>query len=280
MTFQRHVRISGLMAALLLLLTPLPFPTRLEAQASRRLAEGDLAAGDVVINEVAWMGTAANAADEWIELYNITAQNIDLTGWTLKSADTSPNITLSGSIPAHGFFLLERTDDTTVSDITADQIYTGGLVNTGESLTLRDSSAQVIDTANGDGGAWPAGNDTSKLTMERRNPLAADTDDNWASNDGVTRNGLDASGAPLNGTPKARNSAYVEPPPLAADLRATKTGPATASVGDTVRYSLNLYNDGQLQASSREVLRRPDKAARSSSGTWATWPPARINSSR
>ena len=122
MTFQRHVRISGLMAALLLLLTPLPFSTRLEAQASRRLAEGDLAAGDVVINEVAWMGTAANAADEWIELYNITAQNIDLTGWTLKSADTSPNITLSGSIPAHGFFLLERTNDTTVSDITADQI--------------------------------------------------------------------------------------------------------------------------------------------------------------
>jgi len=243
MTFQRHVRISGLMAALLLLLTPLPFSPRLEAQAPRRLA-----AGDVVINEVAWMGTAAHTADEWIELYNVTAQGIDLTGWTLKSADASPNLTLSGSIPAHGFFLLERTNDTTVSDITADQIYTGDLINAGESLTLRDSSAQVIDTANGDGGDWPAGDNTNKSTMERCDPLVADADANWASNDGITRNGLDANGAPLNGTPKARNSAYVEPPPPAADLRATKTGPATASIGDTVEYSLSLYNDGQLQA--------------------------------
>jgi len=253
MTFQRHVRISGLMAALLLLLTPLPFSPRLEAQAPRRLAAGDLAAGDVVINEVAWMGTVASTADEWIELYNVTTQDIDLTGWTLKSADNSPNITLSGSIPAHGFFLLERTDDTTVSDITADQTYAGDLVNTGESLTLRDGSAQVIDTANGDGGAWPAGDNTNKSTMERRDPFVADADANWASNDGITCNGLDAKGNPLNGTPKARNSAYVEPPPPEADLRATKTGPATASIGDTVHYSLNLYNDGQLQASASRL---------------------------
>ncbi|HQE99609.1 MAG TPA: lamin tail domain-containing protein, partial [Anaerolineae bacterium] len=109
-------------------------------------------------------------------------------------------------------------------------------------------SAQVIDTANGDGGDWPAGDNTNKSTMERCDPLVADADANWASNDGITRNGLDAEGNPLNGTPKARNSAYVEPPPPAADLRATKTGPATASIGDTVEYSLSLYNDGQLQA--------------------------------
>jgi len=40
-----------------------------------------------------------------------------------------------GFITAHGFYLLERTDDTTVSDIGADQIYTGGLNNNGETLT-------------------------------------------------------------------------------------------------------------------------------------------------
>ena len=34
---------------------------------------------DVVINEVAWMGTAADHNDEWIELYNATDAPITLT---------------------------------------------------------------------------------------------------------------------------------------------------------------------------------------------------------
>jgi hypothetical protein len=34
---------------------------------------------DVVISEVAWMGTQASANDEWIELYNTTSAPIDLT---------------------------------------------------------------------------------------------------------------------------------------------------------------------------------------------------------
>ena len=44
------------------------------------------------------------------------------------------NISLEGTISAHGFFLLERTDDATVANIDADQIYAGGLNNNGENL--------------------------------------------------------------------------------------------------------------------------------------------------
>src|SRR5512138_1594589 len=61
---------------------------------------------DVVINEVAWAGTAASTNDEWIELYNTTATAIDLTNWTLNAKDGSPAITIpSGrpSIPPNGF---------------------------------------------------------------------------------------------------------------------------------------------------------------------------------
>lgn len=39
--------------------------------------------GSVVINEVAWGGTAANFSHEWIELYNTTAETISLNGWQL-----------------------------------------------------------------------------------------------------------------------------------------------------------------------------------------------------
>jgi len=196
--------------------------------------------GSVVINEIAWSGTAASANDEWIELYNTTSQDIDLTGWTLESTtDGTPSFTLDAAhcrnlvIPAQGFFLLERTDDNTVSDIPADCIYTGSLVNSGESLALKDPSGTVIDTANGDGGAWPAGTTGSGsppyASMERIDPLAPDTDANWATNNGVDRNGLDANGNPINGTPKALNSTVNEPP--VADA-----GPdQTVNVGDLVQ---------------------------------------------
>jgi hypothetical protein len=81
---------------------------------------------DVVVSEVAWMGTAASSYDEWMELANNTGTDIDLNGWVLRSADGTPSITLSGIIPAHGRFLLERTDDTSVPDLAADLIYATG----------------------------------------------------------------------------------------------------------------------------------------------------------
>jgi len=113
---------------------------------------------DVVINEVAWMGTAAGYANEWIELYNATDQAIDLTDWSIVAADGTPNISLSGVISAHAYFLLERLDDFTVSDIPADLIYTGAMENSpnAESMILYDDTGQVVDTANGDGDDCPA----------------------------------------------------------------------------------------------------------------------------
>ena len=53
---------------------------------------------DVVVNEIAWMGTTVNAANEWIELRNTTGQSVALAGWTLKAADGTPSINLAGSI--------------------------------------------------------------------------------------------------------------------------------------------------------------------------------------
>lgn len=162
---------------------------------------------DVIINEVAWMGTVSDANDEWIELYNPTGSAIDLSGWLLEADDGTPSINLSGTIPASGYFLLERSDDNAISDINADQIYTGALENGGEVLRLYDDSATPvqIDTANVEnGGAWPAGADTpatDRATMER-NSISAENDSRWTQNDGVTRNGLDKNNVPINGTPQ------------------------------------------------------------------------------
>ena len=173
---------------------------------------------DVIINEIAWSGTQTSASDEWIELYNTTGANIDLSGWTLKAVDGTPDIALSGTISTNGYFLLERTADTTVSDLSADQIYTGTLGNGGESLELRDNEGNLIDTANSDGGVWPAGTGGTGTptwaSMERLNTSAQDTDSNWVTNDGVMRSGLDANGESINGTPKAQNSQGYQPTPI------------------------------------------------------------------
>lgn len=141
----------------------------------------------VLINEICWMGTEVSSNDEWLELYNSTESEVDLTGWRLEAEDGSPQIQLSGIIPAGGYFLLERTDDETVLAITADQIYSGSLGNTGEWLKLYDSQNNLIDELNASE-SWPGGNNTSKQTLERSGL------DNWQTS-------KDAFG-----TPKAANS--------------------------------------------------------------------------
>ncbi len=179
-------------------------------------------APDLVVNEVAWAGTVANAADEWIELRNNTANEIDLTGYALEwedgetvirfDADAESNATdvRRTAIPGDGFMLLERTDDDTISDVEADVIYTGALGNGGETLVLRDDDGEVIDEVNADGGEWPAGTasdgEVPYASMERIDPTSDGDDSNWASNDGVIQNGTDNGGNLINGTPKAENS--------------------------------------------------------------------------
>jgi len=169
----------------------------------------------VVINEIAWMGTASSSNDEWLELYNTTANSVDMSGWTLKAKDGTPDIALSGTMVPFGFYLLERTNDHVISNITADKIYVGALGNGGENLELRDGSGNLQDSAPFQS-AWPAGDNNTKSSMERINPRQpGDSVANWATNSGIIKNGLDGGGHAINGTPKSKNSVYVSLKPSA-----------------------------------------------------------------
>jgi hypothetical protein len=149
---------------------------------------------NVVINEIAWMGTSVSYNDEWIELYNNTNLLLNIDGWVLKAADGTPEINLEGAIPANGFYLLERTDDNTVSSIPADQIYTGALGNSGEKLELYDGLGNLIDQVDSSSG-WFSGDNSTKQTMERINSKVSGNDaNNWQTNQNP------------GGTPKAINS--------------------------------------------------------------------------
>lgn len=147
----------------------------------------------VLINEIAWMGTTISANDEWIELYNTSDQAVSMEGWQLQAEDGSPAISLTGEIAANSHFLLERTDDNSVPEIPADLIYSGSIGNNGENLRLLNAIGNLMDEAPFDTG-WPNGDNSTKQTMERSSL------ETWATS------------LEPNGTPKAQNSTAEEEP--------------------------------------------------------------------
>ncbi|MBI4039678.1 lamin tail domain-containing protein [Candidatus Daviesbacteria bacterium] len=174
---------------------------------------------DVVLSEVMWMGTTASAADEWIELYNNTNSDVDITGWGIYEAGGSTLVEdLSGMIGAKSYYLIERTDDNTISNVTASQPPTSwggsGLNNSGEHLVLKDQNGIIVDEVNALTG-WFAGSNSStseRASMERINFNAAGSDaGNWATNNKQTANARDAAGNVIWGTPKAANSQTNQP---------------------------------------------------------------------
>jgi DNA uptake protein ComE-like DNA-binding protein len=153
----------------------------------------------IIFSEIAWMGgllkpeeTATQSANnEWIELKNLTNQEINLSGWQILDKDNQIRIVLGLEQPsfifANGFFLLERTNDDSVFNITADFIYRGRLGNSNETLYLFSPDCQLQDKVLANP-KWPAGDNKNRKTMERKQNL------NWQTS--------------LNpgGTPRAINS--------------------------------------------------------------------------
>ncbi|MDD4661733.1 MAG: lamin tail domain-containing protein [Candidatus Pacebacteria bacterium] len=135
-------------------------------------------AKEIIINEIAWMGTENNSNDEWIELYNNTNQEINLDNYKLIIG--TKEISLEGKINANDFYLLERTDDSTLPNIKADLIYTGSLKNTGVKIQLKKNN-DIIDEADFENG-WNFGNNETKQTAER-------IEENWQTS-------LDKGGSP------------------------------------------------------------------------------------
>ena len=122
-------------------------------------------AKEIVINEIAWMGTENSANDEWIELFNKTEKDISLEDFSLF-LDTK-EIKLEGIIKAHNFYILERTDDDTLPKIKADLIYTGSMKNTGLNIFLK-KNGNIIDEALFENG-FNVGDNETKQTAERIN---------------------------------------------------------------------------------------------------------------
>lgn len=198
----------------------------------------------VLLSEIAWMGAPAESgqsagaasAHEWLELKNISKSNIDLAGWQIVERDGDLKIDLDGtnSLPAGGFYLIERSSDATVPTIAADSLFTGSLSNAGVWLKLFDASCELVDEMNALTG-WPGGDNTTKKTLER-----AHDNIGWQTS------------AVTGGTPRSENSDPVTVGP--AVLGATTDPPTTTDPNPITKYRLTVYVNG---AGHGEVMSIP-----------------------
>jgi len=207
--------------------------------------------GDLVINEVSWMGSADGSNDEWIELYNNTSQTIDLTGWTIEDDTTTVYTIGSKEVGPKGYFLIEDSEEST--NVQSDVVIPISLANTGDSLILKDENGTVIDSVNTSGGAWFAGDSTTKGTMERIDPeVDGDSSDNWATS--TTSNGaVGRDGTEILGTPKSTNSNYGGSGPIVSMTPSTET----PSPGGNMSFSVSVNDAVDLYSYGMDVIYDP-----------------------
>jgi len=226
------------------------------------------ASGNVVVNEIAWMGTTNSASDEWIELYS--TDTADLTDWHLITEDGAMDIALSGSITAGGYVLIERTDDTTVPDISADIIapFGSGLSNNGEVLILKNSSGTEVDKVHTEsppvGEGWPAGDNITKETMQKSGgawitamatPKAANISAGSSKNNLETDEENEIDSGSGGGDPE-----YI-PPEKLPRIKTDAGEDQTAAVGEQVQFRAHAWGlDDKALENARYVWNFGDGA--------------------
>ena len=180
----------------------------------------------IVINEVAWAGTVAYSGDEWIELYNPSPYPISLDGWRLASDSGDLDIFLSDTLANGDYLLLERGADGSATNQSGTPYVSGLLSDSGETIRLLAPDRTEIDTANGNGGAWPHGGLTPASSMERISTTAADDDQNWVTSVIQSATAKDAAGNFIYGTPGYENkvSSGSQTPTPTNTAIATATG--------------------------------------------------------
>ena len=188
-------------------------------RATSSVATAEISSSPLVINEIAWAGSAASPSDEWVELYNRTSETLQLSSVTLAAEDGTPYIPLSGTIAANSYYLIERgTAGNAVSDVAGDlNVPFSDLSDTGEVLSLIHGGAGIASTtidatpAVSACSGWCGGSLTNKISMEKKNPsLSGTLASSWAGNNTYTKNGLDSAGGSWNATPKSQNSVNLK----------------------------------------------------------------------
>lgn len=211
--------------------------------------------GDIIINELMWMGSSAGEDDEWIELRNMTDRDINLNGFKFVGHDgtiDNPMFSISEDkiIKAKRYFLISNqpaltsrlNNDLDVDYVTADV----ELNNEHLSIKLYDPQGDMVDEAwNGSAPKEGLFTLTAYFSMERTSvPGKGDDELNWYTCIDEASSGefFDSVGLE-RGTPGAANRSENEP-----YTRSTLEPRDDASVSSTPSASL-IISDTRETAS-------------------------------
>ncbi len=224
------------------------------------------APGNLAISEIHYNPPGSSDDTEFVELVNLSASRLDLTGVSFTGAMifTFRNVTLE---PGARICVVENTAAFSASygptPLVAGQ-WSGALNNSGDTIILRDKNAAEIERVTySDQPPWPTDADGNGYSLVRINPFtSADTALNWrastalngnpGSSDATTFTGdaladLDGDGLPaLLEYFLAKNDAAFHASPLlasrTAEGRATLTFPRRLSADDLI-YTVEVSGD-------------------------------------
>ncbi|MEW6618588.1 MAG: lamin tail domain-containing protein [bacterium] len=159
----------------------------------------------VIINEVMFDAPSfvGDFKGEWVELYNPTQEEIDISKWIFNDGSKDKIIPAATTIKSYDYLVLIEDKDTFNKYGYPDQINIVELGNFSlddntDTLTLKDNLTPVnILTYDND---WGAGTVNSGRTLEKIYPSGSNTDFYW-----------DSSKTPY-GTPGKQNSVYLDVP--------------------------------------------------------------------
>lgn len=175
----------------------------------------------------------ADAAFEWVELFNPTDETIELTGWSIKDnylGDQIPDITIA----SHGFAIVAATEDfyTNFPDIGCPVVFIddgsigNGLSNDGDRLTLKDGAGTTID-------AISYGDDENVMSPPCPKVAQGHSIERSPAGGGFTDN---SNPGPCGGSVLPTDTS--SPTPITG-LTATPTGNATAPPGSNTTATPN-----------------------------------------
>ena len=144
----------------------------------------------IVINEIFYQGLGTST-EQWVELYNRSANPVDLAGWTFSEGITYTF--LPGTILPAGGYLVVAWDPAAFATLhpgkTALGPFFGSLSGKGETLSLSDANENIVNSVRYcEGGLWSEWADGGGSSLELKNPDADNTKPGaWDASDESTK---------------------------------------------------------------------------------------------
>lgn len=143
---------------------------------------------EIVINEIGWMGSRIEGIEskfwwqyEWLELYNNSDREFDLAGWEIENAGLNGKALLigRGKIQPNSFFIICKKEMGDCDFIAWGLSLNDDYGKNGK-LVLKDPKGVVDQTPDATSQKWPAGEKSTKKTMERKSSSAPGSElTNW-----------------------------------------------------------------------------------------------------